>query len=100
MLNNLITRAYLFTRREEGQAMEADVVTLQDIFVAAPPDEAEANASSRRILSPLHSTGLKPHFLEKLAANNVVLPPSFFTSETGEGSRPTFASVGFGGAYE
>jgi pilus assembly protein CpaF len=99
-IQRLVDGSRRITQITEVLGMEADVVTLQDIFVAAPPDEAEANASSRRILSPLHSTGLKPHFLEKLAANNVVLPPSFFTSETGEQSRPTFASVGFGGAYE
>ena len=61
----------------EVLGMESDVVTLQDIFVASPPDEADA-ARAKRLLSPLQATGLKPHFLEKLAANNVVLPPAFF----------------------
>ena len=35
-----------------------------------------------RLLTPLQCTGLKPHFLEKLAANGVVLPPSFFERRT------------------
>ena len=30
---------------------------------------------------PSRATGLKPHFLDKLAANGVVLPPSFFTTD-------------------
>jgi pilus assembly protein CpaF len=57
--------------------MESDVVTLQDIFTAQAPTEEDA-AESRRLLSPLRATGLKPHFLDRLAANNVVLPQAFF----------------------
>ena len=49
--------------------MESDVITLQDIFVARPPDEERNPGSGHaRLLSPLQCTGLKPHFLEKLAA--------------------------------
>jgi hypothetical protein len=33
------------------------------------------------LLSPLSSSGLKPNFLEKMAANGVVLQPSFFTND-------------------
>jgi pilus assembly protein CpaF len=79
----------------EVVGMESDVVTLQDIFVAAPPNEDEA-ARTRRLLTPLRATGLKPHFLEKLAANNVVLPPSFFLSDDAD-VRAAFAVNGFGG---
>src|SRR4051812_188926 len=64
----------------EVVGMESDVITLQDIFVALPPGEDDA-AESRRLLSPLRATGLKPHFLDKLAANNVALSPSFFGAE-------------------
>jgi pilus assembly protein CpaF len=64
----------------EVVGMESDVVTLQDIFVALPPGEDDA-AESRRLLSPLRATGLKPHFLDKLAANNVALSPTFFAGE-------------------
>jgi pilus assembly protein CpaF len=64
----------------EVVGMESDVVTLQDIFVALPPGEDDA-AESRRLLSPLRASGLKPHFLDKLAANNVALSPSFFGEE-------------------
>jgi pilus assembly protein CpaF len=80
--------------------MESDVVTLQDIFVASPPGEDEAYSGAHRLLSPLHATGLKPHFLDKLAANNVVLPPTFFSGDDPDQLRASFAAVGFGGGYE
>jgi len=62
--------------------MESDVITLQDIFIAKPPtDEAEANHGAIRLLSPLSCSGLKPNFLDKMAANGVMLQPSFFTKD-------------------
>ena len=84
----------------EVLGMEADVVTLQDIFVASPPGEDEAYLGAHRLLSPLRATGLKPHFLERLAANNVVLPPTFFSGDDPDQLRASFASIGFGGGYE
>src|SRR3954470_6800536 len=39
--------------------MESDVITLQDIFVARPPEEEDAVARSTRLLAPLQSSGLK-----------------------------------------
>ena len=46
-------------------------------------------------------TGLKPHFLEKLAANGVVLPPSFFgLEENAEAPRRRFSATSFEGAFE
>ncbi|MFL6011661.1 MAG: CpaF family protein, partial [Gaiellaceae bacterium] len=62
--------------------MESDVITLQEIFIAKPPsDEAEASHGATRLLSPLNCSGLKPNFLDKMAANGVMLQPSFFTKE-------------------
>jgi len=61
--------------------MESDVITLQDIFIAKPPDEAEASQGAVRLLSSLSCSGLKPNFLDKLAANGVMLQPSFFTKD-------------------
>src|SRR3989475_10834454 len=61
--------------------MESDVITLQDIFLAKPPDERTPTGGTVRLLSPLGSTGLKPNFLEKMASNGVVLQPSFFTND-------------------
>jgi hypothetical protein len=71
------------------------VITLQDVFVAKPPDE-DSSAANRTLslLSPLTCTGLKPHFLEKMAANGVSLAPTFFEREEVE-LRPTFAA-GYG----
>jgi pilus assembly protein CpaF len=64
--------------------MESDVITLQDIFIAKPPDEQSAQAGAVRLLSPLTCSGLKPNFLEKMAANGVVLQPSFFSTDDSE----------------
>src|ERR671934_185541 len=62
--------------------MESDTVTLQDLFVAKPPDEEQAAESGAvRFLTPLTCSGLKPHFLEKMAANGVVLQPAFFNTD-------------------
>jgi pilus assembly protein CpaF len=62
--------------------MESDVITLQDIFLARPPDEESATGSTAvRLLSPMQCSGLKPNFLDKMAANGVMLQPSFFTKD-------------------
>ena len=76
--------------------MESDVITLQDIFLARPPDEESANAQVMRLLSPLSCTGLKPHFLEKMAATGVTLPGSFFQQED-PNFRPSFTAASYGG---
>jgi hypothetical protein len=73
------------------------VITLQEIFLAKPPDESEAagGANTTRLLSPLNCSGLKPNFLEKMAANGVILQPAFFTAEddsapaVGQGHSPS-----------
>jgi pilus assembly protein CpaF len=75
--------------------MESDVITLQDLFLAKPPDEEAAAVRGSRLLSPLACTGLKPHFLEKMAANGVLLPPTFF-SVAEAGARPTFGAAPYG----
>ena len=77
--------------------MESDVITLQDIFHAKPPDEATAAMGSGvRLLSPLACTGLKPQFLDKMATQGVALQPSFFNEED-SGYRSTLAAASFGG---
>jgi pilus assembly protein CpaF len=78
----------------EVVGMESDVVTLQDLFVAASPTEEEA-ARAKRLMTPLRATGLKPHFLDKLTANNVVLPAGFFASDDDE-VRAAFTVNGYG----
>jgi pilus assembly protein CpaF len=76
--------------------MESDVITLQDIFLSRPPDEESANAQVTRLLSPLSCSGLKPHFLEKMAASGVTLPASFFQQED-PNFRPSFTAASYGG---
>jgi pilus assembly protein CpaF len=77
--------------------MESDVITLQDIFLGKPPDEETALVSgATRLMSPLQCTGLKPHFLDKLATHGVVLPPTFF-EEDESAFRNTLAAASFGG---
>jgi pilus assembly protein CpaF len=99
-IERLVDGSRRITAISEVLGMEADVVTMQDIFAAAPPGEAESYASAHRLLSPLRATGLKPHFMEKLAVNNVVLPSTFFSGEDPDQLRASFASAGFGGGYE
>src|SRR5438132_826109 len=65
--------------------MESDVITMKVIYIAKPPDEDQASTGvGVRLLSPLSCSGLKPNFLEKMAANGVVLQPSFFSKDDTE----------------
>ena len=75
-IQRLVDGSRRITHISEVPGMESDVVTLQDIFVAEPPEEGQHHGGAHRLLSPLRATGLKPHFLDKLAANDVVLPPT------------------------
>jgi pilus assembly protein CpaF len=68
------------THVTEVLRMESDVITLQDVFLATAPAEAHLGRVTA-MLSPLVCTGLKPHFLEKMAANGVILPGAFFQQE-------------------
>jgi pilus assembly protein CpaF len=86
-IQRLVDGSRRITHISEVVGMESDVVTLQDIFLARPPDEEHATGRSSRLLSPLAATGLKPHFVEKLAANGVVLPPTFFGRAHDEGEN-------------
>jgi pilus assembly protein CpaF len=92
----LVDGSRRITHITEVLRMESDVITLQDVYVARPPDEDSAEPGKPvRLLSELEGTGLKPHFLEKMAANGVILPPTFFGETTRH--RPSFAAVGYGG---
>ncbi len=92
----LVDGSRRITHITEVLRMESDVVTLQDIYVARPPDEdASEGGKPVRLLASLESTGLKPQFLEKMAANGVVLPPSFFGDQ---GTfRSNYAAASYGG---
>jgi pilus assembly protein CpaF len=99
-IQRLVDGSRRVTHISEVPGMESDVVTLQDIFIAEPPSEGQNDGGAHRLLSPLRSSGLKPHFLDKLAANNVVLPATFFAADDSDQLRATFAATGFGGTYE
>jgi pilus assembly protein CpaF len=96
-ISRLVDGSRRVTHITEVLRMESDVITLQDLFVAKAPDEdGAATVRSSRLMLPLACTGLKPHFLEKMAANGVILPPTFFRAEA-PGGRPTFSAAPYGG---
>src|SRR6059036_276702 len=101
-IQRLVDGSRRITAVTEVLRMESDVITLQDIFLARPPDEDTAvQVRGSRLLGALACTGLKPHFLEKMAANGVVLPPTFFgDEEDSEAPRPSFAATSFNGAFQ
>ncbi len=82
-ISRLVDGTRRATHITEVLRMESDVITMQDLFVARPPDEESAAQShATKLLLPLACSGLKPHFLEKMAGNGVLLPPNFFEHET------------------
>ena len=98
-IERLVDGSRRITHITEVLGMESDVITLQDIFIAKPPDEESvAAAGGTRLLTPLMCSGLKPHFLEKMAANGVVLPPTFFQQEETV-FRPSFTAASYGGGF-
>jgi len=102
-ISRLVDGSRRITHVTEVLRMESDVITLQDIFAARPREEgqSESGSSHSRLLSPLECTGLKPHFLEKLSTNGVVLPSSFFgTDGDNEAPRGAFSPSSFDGAFE
>jgi pilus assembly protein CpaF len=94
-ISRLVDGSRRVTHIAEVPGMESDVVTLQDVFLARPPDEEDVvSGQSTRLLLPLSCSGLKPHFLEKMAANGVILPPNFFEQDSP--LRPAFAAASYG----
>jgi pilus assembly protein CpaF len=95
-ITRLVDGSRKITHVTEVLRMESDIITLQDIFLAKPPDEDSSQGlATRGLLAPLACSGLKPHFLEKMAANGVTLPADFFEHET-DLYRPAFAAASFG----
>jgi pilus assembly protein CpaF len=60
--------------------MEADVVTLQDLFVF---DFKAGTDGSGRFRGTLRSTGLRPRFMEDLSAHGVTVPVDLFVAGVG-----------------
>jgi pilus assembly protein CpaF len=66
------------THVTEVVGMEGDIITLQDIFLFDYNMGFDENAHAR---GTLKSTGLRPKFLEKLAAHGVTVDPTVFAFE-------------------
>ena len=66
------------THITEVVGMEGDVITLQDLFLF---DHGVGFDDSGRSLGTLKSTGLRPKFLEKLAASGISVDPTVFAFE-------------------
>jgi pilus assembly protein CpaF len=97
-ITRLVDGSRRITHVSEVLGMESDVVTLQEIFQAKPPDEEHAGSGQAvRLLGDLACTGLKPHFLEKMAASGVSLPAGFFVPDLPNAENEGFAVASFGG---
>jgi pilus assembly protein CpaF len=77
-ITRLVDGSRRITHVSEVLGMESDVITLQDVFIAKTPEEEQTSTTTSKLLGELECTGLKPHFLEKMATNGVVMPPQFF----------------------
>lgn len=62
------------THLTEIQGMEGDVVTMQDIFIFEQQGKDEKN----KIIGRFRPTGIRPKFIDKLAANGIVLSNETF----------------------
>lgn len=62
------------THLTEVQGMEGDVITLQDVFVF----ESTGRDETGKITGRCKPTGIRPKFLDKLAANGIVVPNEVF----------------------
>ena len=81
-LTRLVDGSRRISHITEVQGLEGDIITLQDLFYARPPREAESvDGLPPRLLEPLAPTGLRPQFLTKLAMNGVTLPGEIFLQE-------------------
>jgi len=63
------------THITEVDGMEGDIITLQDVFAF---DFRAGVDQDGRYLGMLRSTGLRPHFLDRLADRGILIPPDVF----------------------
>ena len=90
-LTRLVDGSRRVSHITEVLRMESDVITLQDLFLARPPDESGFETGPVSLLGELEYCGLKPHFLDKLSANGVNLPPEFFAVDESDLARASVA---------
>jgi len=81
-LTRLVDGSRRVSHVTEVLRMESDVITLQDVFLARAPEEDELSTGPAALLRTLSYCGLKPHFLDKLAANGVHLNDDFFADDS------------------
>jgi pilus assembly protein CpaF len=86
-LARLVDGSRKVTHVTEVLRMESEVITLQDLFVAKPVGDTAAG-----LLDAPRPTGIRPHFVEKLAVSGVTLAPKLF--EPGPGSALRAATAG------
>ena len=65
------------TNITEVQGMEGDVIVMQDLFVY----EQMGIDEHGQIIGQLHSTGIRPKFIEKLEAQGIFLPATIFGTD-------------------
>jgi pilus assembly protein CpaF len=68
------------THVTEIVGMEGDAITMQDLFLFDHTPGFDANG---RVAGSLEATGLRPHFLDKLAERNVAIPAELFAPPIG-----------------
>src|SRR5262245_9120024 len=90
-LTRLVDGSRRVSHITEVLRMESDVITLQDLFLARPPDESGFETGPVSLLGDLEYCGLKPHFLDRLSANGVNLPPEFFAVDESDLARASVA---------
>jgi pilus assembly protein CpaF len=81
-VSRLVDGSRRITHITEVGKMEGDLITLQDLFIARPDEEGAETGGTTTLLNPLKMTGIKPGCLDKLAQNGVVIPASFFASDS------------------
>ncbi len=68
------------THITEVVGMEGDVITTQDLYTF---DFESGTDESGRVLGGLRATGLRPHFLDRLAERSITLRPALFAPPVG-----------------
>ena len=87
-ITRLVDGSRRVTHVTEVLGMESDVITLQDIFVASRRTRRPGAPAGLAAARSARVTGLKPHFLEKLAAHGVTCPRT-----SSSGGRPAAADL-------
>ena len=81
-LSRLVDGSRRVSHITEVVGMEGETITLQELFRARAPHESEvAEGMPMQLLEGLVTTGLRPQFLPKMAANGATVPLHLFVRE-------------------